>query len=220
MNRERGLTGFNSYARELGFNPLDVLTARLAEADEAGQPGAQRVGWLDLCCGVGRALFEAGQQLELARLAGRVDLVGVDLVGVFARTDVPVPNLDLICSSVVSFEPARDFDLITCVHGLHYVGDKLSVLTRAAGWLTPSGLLIADLDLTGVCLADGRPAGRQLVSRLRAAGFSYDSRRRRIRRTGPRDVRLPYAYLGADDKAGANYTGQPAVRSYYREDQE
>lgn len=26
---------------------------------------------------------------------------------------------------------------------------------------------------------------------------------------------LPYAYLGADDGTGPNYTGQPAVDSYY-----
>jgi hypothetical protein len=35
-------------------------------------------------------------------------------------------------------------------------------------------------------------------------------------------VHLPYTYLGADDRtgdrAGANYTGQPAVNSYYHED--
>jgi len=36
--------------------------------------------------------------------------------------------------------------------------------------------------------------------------------------TGSRAVSLPYRYLGADDQAGANYTGQPAVHSYYAED--
>ena len=29
MNRERQLTGVNSYARELGFDPLQVVTARI-----------------------------------------------------------------------------------------------------------------------------------------------------------------------------------------------
>ena len=28
-------------------------------------------------------------------------------------------------------------------------------------------------------------------------------------------MNLPYRYLGADDQAGPNYTGQPAVDSYY-----
>lgn len=97
------------------------------------------------------------------------------------------------------------------MHGLHYVGDKLTVLARAVRWLTPTGRLVADLDLDSVRLGDGRPAG------LRAAGLSYDAPRRRISCTGPRLLRLPYAYLGADDHAGPNYTGQPAVRSHYRE---
>jgi len=33
--------------------------------------------------------------------------------------------------------------------------------------------------------------------------------------TGPRHVDLPYRYLGADDRAGPNYTGQPAIHSIY-----
>jgi trans-aconitate methyltransferase len=47
----------------------------------------------------------------------------------------------------VTWEPGQACDLITCVHGLHYGGDKLAVLTRAASWLAPTGLLAADLDL-------------------------------------------------------------------------
>jgi hypothetical protein len=50
---------------------------------------------------------------------------------------------------------------------------------------------------------------------LRAAGFTYDSRTRRIRRAGPFSGTLPFRYLGADDRAGPNYTGQPAVSSSY-----
>lgn len=215
MNRERQLDGVNSYARELGFNPLDVITARLAGA--SGRPAAATAGWLDLCCGNGRALIQAGDRLRRAGLAGRSVLAGVDLAGVFDPVPVAARDVDLRCGSVTSWTPDRAFDLITCVHGLHYVGDKLAVLTRAAGWLTDGGRLVADLDLSGIRLADGRPAGRRLAARLRAAGFAYDYRRRRIRCTGRRDVRLPYDYLGADDRAGANYTGQPVVHGYYDE---
>jgi hypothetical protein len=50
---------------------------------------------------------------------------------------------------------------------------------------------------------------------LREAGFGYDSRTHRIRRTGPFTGTLPFRYLGADDRAGPNYTGQPAVHSVY-----
>ncbi|WP_245617461.1 class I SAM-dependent methyltransferase [Amycolatopsis taiwanensis] len=211
MNRERQLAGVNSYTRELGFNPVDVLAARLAEA------GVQGVAWLDLCCGSGRALTQAAGQLRDAGLGGQVTLVGVDLVDAFAAAPQPTAGLSLICTSITTWTPNRAFDLITCVHGLHYVGDKLAVLTRAAGWLADTGQLVADLDLAGIRLPDGRPAGRRLSTRLRAAGFTYDPRRHRINRTGTCHARLPYTYLGADDRAGANYTGQPAVHSYYAE---
>jgi len=120
---------------------------------------------------------------------------------------------------VTAWAPIRSFDLITCVHGLHYVGDKLGMLARAASWLTDTGQLVGDLDLSSIRLADGRPAGRRLTTRLHAAGFSNNHRRHHISCTGRRDVDLPYTYLGADDHVGANYTGQPAVHSFYRDDE-
>jgi SAM-dependent methyltransferase len=209
MNRERQLSGVNSYTRELGLDPLTELATR--HDPQASVPP----GWLDLCCGTGRALIQAAGHLRHASPDDRTVLVGVDLVDAFDPVPVGSPGPQLVQASVVTWAPTRTFDLITCLHGLHYVGDKLAVLTRAAGWLTPTGLLVADLDLADVRLADGRPAGRRLAGRLRAAGISYDARRRRIRCEGRRDVRLPYRYLGADDAAGPNYTGQPGVRSHY-----
>jgi SAM-dependent methyltransferase len=166
--------------------------------------------------GSGRALVQAADELDRAGLADRVQIVGVDLVDYFAATPRPLPGLDLVTASVTDWVPDRTFDLITCVHGLHYVGDKLGVLSRVAGWLTGNGRFLADLDPDGVRLADGRPAGRRLSAALRAAGFDLDGRRHRISRTGAGLVDLPYVYLGADDHAGPNYTGQPSVRSHYR----
>ena len=212
MNRERQLAGVNSYARELGFNPLEWIQARLAQ--RVSVSGPNRVGWLDLCCGTGRPLVQAAEQLGSAGLADRVDLVGVDLVDPFDPAPLP-PTVRVVAASVTGWTPLHPFDLITCVHGLHYVGDKLGVLSRAAGWLTEEGLFVADLDLAAIRLPDGRPAGRPLTAALRAAGFTYDSRRRRITRTDKREITLPFEYLGADDRAGPNYTGQPAVHSYY-----
>jgi SAM-dependent methyltransferase len=191
MNRERQLAGVNSYTRELGFNPVDVLTG-----DDAA--------WLDLCCGSGRALTQAAAQ------SSHVTLVGVDLIDTFPDT-----GPTFVCASITDWTPDRAFDLITCVHGLHYVGDKLAALSRAASWLTPTGRFVADLDLTSIRLADGSPAGRRLTNLLRDNGFTYDPRTHRVSRTGLGTVDLPYTYLGADDHAGANYTGQPAVHSYY-----
>ncbi|GAA2702029.1 class I SAM-dependent methyltransferase [Actinoplanes palleronii] len=203
MNRERQLAGVNSYARELGFDPVAWLAALPGEG----------VGWLDLCCGSGRALLQAAE-----RVRADAELVGVDLVDAFLphkaapRTGGPV----LVAAPIESWTPERLFDLITCVHGLHYVGDKLGVLGRVVSWLTPGGRFVADLDLDSVRVGEGRVAGRRLASHLRAAGIDYDGRRKRISCAGARKLSLPYEYLGADDRAGPNYTGQPAVHSHYR----
>ncbi|MER6203040.1 class I SAM-dependent methyltransferase [Streptomyces sp. NPDC001586] len=139
MNRERGLTGVNSYARELGLDPVAHLTARSATPS-----------WLDLCSGEGRALREAGSRLPAAVLTG------VDLVGPLGRAPTPA-GLELLTASVAHWSPSRTYDLITC----------------------------------------------------------YSARHHRLALRGPRTVRLPFRYLGADPAAGPNYTGQPAVASYY-----
>jgi SAM-dependent methyltransferase len=204
MNRERRLAGSNGYGRELGFDVADLITDRLSR-------GAGTFRWLDLCCGTGTAL------LECARLVAdpRLRITGVDLVDFFAGP--PHPGVEFVTGPVASFVPRHHYDLVTCVHGLHYVGDKLDVLTRAASWLTEDGLLVANLDLAAIVTEQGRPWGRRLAGALRSAGFDHDSRRRRISRVGHLDVRLPFRYLGADDRAGPNYTGQPAVNSHYAE---
>jgi SAM-dependent methyltransferase len=197
MNRERTL---RSYERELG---IDVLA-------EIGD------GWLDLCCGAGRALAEAAARRPDARITG------VDLAGHFLPAASAVR---LVTASVAEWAPDGPYDLVTCVHGLHYVGDKLAVLTRAASWLSADGLFVANFDAASVRLANGSSGGsasasagagaRRVAAALRAAGFHYDGRRRRISLRGRREVRLPFRYLGADDRGGPNYTGQAAVDAFY-----
>lgn len=215
MNRERQLAGVNSYNRELGFSPVDVITAVIAGGSDRE---AGTAAWLDLCCGTGRALIQAARQLDQAGLSARTVLTGVDLVDAFDPVPHAAENLELVCAPVAAWVPGRRFDLITCVHGLHYIGDKLALLARAAGWLTSSGRLVADLDLSAIQLEGGPPAIRRLTARLRASGLAYSSRRHQITCTGRREIRLPYTYLGADDRAGPGYTGQPAVHSHYAED--
>ncbi|MFG2120885.1 class I SAM-dependent methyltransferase [Streptomyces sp. NPDC048710] len=201
MNRERGLTGVNSYARELGFDPLTRL---------AGRPAPS---WLDLCSGEGRALREAA-----GALSSDAVLTAVDLVGPLAPGAPTPPVLEEIVASVSSWAPSRTYDLITCVHGLHYIGDQLGLLCRAASWLTPDGLFITHFDPDSIRWADGSPAGRAALSALRAAGFRYSSRHHRLTLDGARDIRLPFRYVGADPSAGPNYTGQPAVGSHYSQE--
>jgi SAM-dependent methyltransferase len=206
MNRERGLTGRDGYASVLGVDLRETLVRRLAE------PGSV-VRWLDLCCGRGNALLETVSLLRARGLADRLRVTGVDLVPHFA--DAPPPEVRFVVAPVTEWRPEDRFDLITCVHGLHYVGDKLGVLAATASWLTPDGELTANFDATSVRSADGAPLGRRLTKALRETGFDYNGRTRRIRRHGHADVRLPFHYLGADDEAGPNYTGQPAVHSHY-----
>ena len=205
MNRERSLTGSNGYSREIRFNPLDYLRERIAP----GRP----VAWLDLCCGTGKALIEAARITHAEAM--ELEIVGVDLVGMFHRPDPKLTHLRLVEASLRNWSPDRNFDLITCVHGLHYVGDKLGLACRAASWLVDDGLFVANLDLKNLKLADGRQAGRRVAADLRRASVDYDRRKRLVVCRGRRTVRLPYRYLGADDGAGPNYTGQPAVDSYY-----
>ena len=205
MNRERVLTGSNGYSKEVGFNPLDFLRERTA----AGRP----VAWLDLCCGTGKALIEAARNSRAESID--VEIVGVDLVGMFDHPAPGLAHLRLVEASLTTWRPERQFDLITCIHGLHYVGDKLGLVGRAASWLAADGLLVANLDLKNLKLADGKPAGRRFASDLRRAGIGYDRRKRLVVCRGRRTLRLPYRYLGADNTAGPNYTRQPAVDSYY-----
>ncbi|WP_218028550.1 class I SAM-dependent methyltransferase [Nocardia yamanashiensis] len=194
MNRERRLAG---YRRELGFDPVAWLAAR---------PGPQR--WLDVGCGSGLALFEAAETLS-----GRAEIIGLDLVGYFRGA--ARPGIELVIGSVLDYAPDRPVDLVTGVHVLHYVGDKLGALSRIASWLTADGRFTANFDTASVLRADGSPMGRKLTAALRDNGFRYDSRNRRIARDGHGVPHWEFAYLGADDHAGPNYTGQDGVNAHY-----
>ena len=142
MNRERGIAGGNSYTKELAFNPLLFLKSRLATEPE--------VTWLDLCCGTGKALIEAAQIFHQENLQDRIKIIGLDLVDFFATPPSGLFHLELIESSVTDWQPEHDFDLITCVHGLHYIGDKIQFIQKAASWLKADGLFIANLDHTNL----------------------------------------------------------------------
>jgi SAM-dependent methyltransferase len=209
MNRERELAGGNGYGRELGFGPVDFLLERARVG--------RTVHWLDLCCGTGRALFQAAQRLRQAGQAEDVTITGVDLVGMFWPGAAP-EGLRLVTSSLRAYEPAERLDLITCVHGLHYVGDKLKAVERSLSWLVADGLFAAHLDLANLRREDGKPLARRVARLFREAGLAYNGRKRLLVGRGRREVGFPLGYLGADDGAGPNFTGQAAVHSYYREE--
>jgi SAM-dependent methyltransferase len=207
MNRQRALTGGNSYAKELGFNPVDFLQQRLGQQES--------VAWADLCCGSGRAMIQAAQLCHEYGLKDRMSLLGIDLVPMFDPVPTNCCFLTLEASSVTNWQPNQQFDLITCVHGLHYVGDKLGIIYRVSKWLKRGGLFVAHLDYANLRLQDSRSARVRIGKDLRKAGFHYHSRRHLLLCEGPIDPHLSYRYLGADPGAGPNCTGQPAVDSYY-----
>jgi SAM-dependent methyltransferase len=206
MNRERSLHGSNGYSKELGFDPLNILTNR---------SGSGRVRWLDLCCGSGNALIEAAMACEVLVPNAAIEIVGVDLVGLFSRPVQEVKGLRLIQASLGHWVPEGKFDLITCVHGLHYIGDKLGLIEQAASWLTANGRFTASFSFENVRFCGNCSSQKVVVAELRKSGLTYDGRRKRIHCEGQRVIELPYRYLGADDQAGPNYTGQAAVNSYY-----
>jgi SAM-dependent methyltransferase len=208
MNRERNLSGANSYEADLGLDPLDFLIKVLQRQGEAA--------WLDLCCGTGRALLHAAGAIERAGLKSRIQLLGVDLVPMFDPIPTGLSRIRLISASVERWEIEEKFDLITCVHGLHYVGDKLRVLQRASRWMRGDGLLMVHVDYRNLRIANQKQSGAQIGRDLHRAGFQYLPGRHLLIRKGSTSCNaFPYRYLGADDKAGPNYTGQAAIDSYY-----
>ena len=207
MNRERVCVGKNSYARELSFDPLDFLKSRIETQGQAA--------WLDLCCGRGRALIEAAEALAPYSSDSNLKLLGVDLVAMFDSYSPALSFIHLQESSVSSWRPDRLFDLITCVHGLHYIGDKLGLIRTAVSWLKEDGVFMANLDPDNLKFPDGAGARNKIIRDLRRIGFDYQARKHLIVCKRKRDFTLNYRYLGADDAAGPNYTGQAAVNSHY-----
>jgi SAM-dependent methyltransferase len=207
MNRERRCLGGNSYEKELSFEILEFLKKRIE--------GEEQVRWLDLCCGQGKALIEAANILAKQNLNSKLKITGVDLVLMFATQPPELNFLHLLESSFENFQPNHEFDLITCVHGLHYIGDKLAFLQKTASWLKDDGIFLANLDLANFRFVDGRSAGKVIVKEWRKDGFEYNSKKHLIICRGKKEVEFKFDYLGADDQAGPNYTGQAVVNSYY-----
>lgn len=208
MNRERNVAGTNSYHKDLRFDVLKFITTGLSRKPT--------MSWLDLCCGTGKALLQSAQKLNEAGLAEKVSLVGVDLVDGFFPKPESFYFLELVPASLSNWQPVHSFDLITCVHGLHYIGDKLDVVSRVVSWLTTDGMFLANLDLNNIKLDQPRSSNRYLASLLTNKRLHYDARRKILTCNGQKDIRFELMFLGADDQAGPNYTGQPAVNSCYR----
>lgn len=213
MNRERRCLGGNSYQKDLSFDPLEFLAERLRTNES--------VAWLDLCCGSGKALIEAAtvfadKYSPDENLSNHLQIIGIDLAGIFQPFPCELKHLRLLETSVEDFETVQEFDLITSVHGFHYIGDKLSIVQKYARTLKADGLFLANLDLRNLKFIGKQNSSRTFSRFLRGHGFTVDNRKHLLVLNGRRNFELPFEYLGACDNAGPNYTKQPAVDSYYR----
>jgi 2-polyprenyl-3-methyl-5-hydroxy-6-metoxy-1,4-benzoquinol methylase len=206
MNRDRNASGINSYEKEFKLIPADYLEKLVKENGQAS--------WLDLCCGSGLALIQTASVFARKGLQQQVTLKGIDLLDTFPPVDTQISCLDLEVNSVVDWQSDSTYDLITCSHGLHYLGDKLKVITAAITSLKPNGYFIAHLDLTNIQVKSTNSDVflRKLFIRN---NLHYNIRNKLITRKGAGTFVAELRYLGADDQAGPNYTGQGAVTSYY-----
>ncbi len=206
MNRERKASGMNSYEKEFKFKPESFLESKMKEFGHAS--------WLDLCCGEGNALIQTASWFYKLRLQEKIALTGVDLVDSFQSFDKNITCLQLETASVVDWKPVESYDLITCSHGLHYLGDKLKVIENAMGALKPAGVFVANLDLNNIMIGDAN-SDLFLKSFFKINGIEYRPTSKIIKRTGRKTIRFNLDYLGANDTTGPNYTGQDSVTSYY-----
>ena len=207
MNRGRGLSGVNSYGRELRFDIVAFLERRVRERGGAV--------WLDACCGQGRALLEAGRQFAGTGWGSGVRIVGVDLVGMFEAGDAP--NVRLIAGDVAAFKPGVPVDLITCVHGLHYLGDKLGFLESAHAMLAPGGVFLGSLDPQNVRGGEARGSvWRQAAAFARRSGAAPDLKSHVLRlERGEARLDFGLAYAGAAASEQPHDSGITVVDSWY-----
>ncbi|MBO9564035.1 MAG: methyltransferase domain-containing protein [Niastella sp.] len=206
MNRKRKASGVNSYEKELRFKPETFLNSLL---QQKGQ-----VKWLDLCCGEGNALLQYARELYGKGFQEQATLKGIDLVDQFQPIPEFVSCVQFEVRSLIDWTAGDQYDLVTCVHGLHYAGDKIRVIQAALQAVADNGLLLANLDLNSIKV-EGDPLHKQLKGLFKANNIDYNGRLKLLVCKGPRNIPVHLTYLGANDQAGPNYTGQDAVDSYY-----
>lgn len=210
MNRKRKLIGVNSYEKEL---KIDIEAYLLNRKRETGET----VRWLDICCGEGNALIEFGHKLNENGQSEGIELVGIDLIDMFnSYPRDTITNLNLISSPLEAWEPSLSFDLITCIHGLHYLGDKLKMIQKIGLLLKPQGLFYGNLSLKNMLDETGKSLGKSLKEDWQKLGWVYQSRQKLLIMKDKKHWMYNWEYLGADDQAGPNYTGQEVVNSYYK----
>lgn len=208
MNRERNAAGINSYERDIKLSPIEFLTDIAREQ--------KSVAWLDICCGKGKALIQTARYLETSFPGHDLCLVGIDLADIYDPVPPERRSVSLVTGSFLDYSTDLRFDLITCVHGLHYIGDKMAAIKKAAALLKPEGTLVANLDINNFKNSGDAGFYKKVYAWLHSIGFKYNSRSHLLHMEGAKYFEIPFQYLGADDTAGPNYTGMEVVNSYYK----
>lgn len=206
MNRKRNASGVNSYEKELKIKPEVFLEEYIQQFGN--------VKWLDICCGEANALIQAAAYLAVKGIQDKARLKGIDLVDAFQNIPSEITCVDLEVRSIVEWNSSEQYDLITSVHGLHYIGDKLEVLSKILERISEGGVFIANLDLNNIQFVNG-DAEKHLKNIFRQNSIEYNSRNRLLTCKGPRYINFNITYKGANDEVGPNYTGQDAVCSVY-----
>ncbi len=203
MNRRRGLAGVNSYQKELRFDISAFLQARVQAQGSAV--------WYDACCGVGRALAEAAERFQATDWGDKVQIVGADLVGMFTE-GMPV-SVRLLTGDVTTLSLDAPADLVTCVHGMHYIGDKLGFIEQSYRSLAPQGVFLGHLDAENLRMP--MPWSR-LLKQARGQGIDIDLRSHLLRMTRTdRLLQFGLMYQGASVSETPNYTGITVIDSWY-----
>jgi len=201
MNRERQAIGVNSYQKDLGFDLITFLEKKIREEET--------VRWLDIGCGRGKALIQIANYFKDE---DRIQFEGVDLVNMFDQHNEK--NLLLRCLDLHQWVPEVEYDLITAVHSIHYIGDKLKLIRDVVSSLKKDGLFIAHIDLKNIQVENKK---KQFVYEwFLSHNFLFSNNRHILKCFSTNYFEFQWQYLGSDDRCGPNYTGQEAVNSYYQ----
>jgi len=208
MNREREAYGDNSYQKDIYVNPYVFLKNHVKSKN--------KIRWLDICCGRGKALIQVANKFEDEKLEADIEFIGIDLISMFDTIPHHVRNVQLLESTIEEFDTNLSFDLITCVHGLHYIGDKLGIIEKYTQYLENESLFVCNLDTNNILDENGVNISRQVNKLFREQALDYNTRKKILTSIGRKNIKFPLRYLGADDQYGKNYTGQRSVSSYYQ----
>lgn len=204
MNRERNAIGVNSYFKEFKIDIFNYLNS--IDNNEAS--------WLDLCCGNGNAIIQIAERVKNENLNKKIKLKGIDLIETFNKKYSEFDFVQFEVNSLLNIDTTEKFDLITCFHGLSYIGDKLKVIELINEKLKDKGYFIGNLDIDNLQFKD-YSINETIKILFKNKSINYNIRSKVIQFNKIKDLKFDINYLGADDKYGPNYSGQDSVKSYY-----